>query len=181
MTFHTTQSKTENPKAWRELLPSTPSTFTLVTAHHLFSFKRTFIFLSYSVVSSALNTTAPCVSVAGSSPFPGHYINIIIERNLPSLQNTILFYLMSLFVFHFFSFMLRIDHILTNVTEIVDIAPYVSLFFFCFVLFFSFTVTFPPPSQERRSHEHREFISLLHPQASLYCLVHGSCSECLFN
>ena len=136
MTFHTTQSKTENPKAWRELLPSTPSTFTLVTAHHLFSFKRTFIFLSYSVVSSALNTTAPCVSVAGSSPFPGHYINIIIERNLPSLENTILFYLMSLFVFHFFSFMLRIDHILTNVTEIVDIAPYFSLFFFfCFVLF----------------------------------------------
>ena len=27
VTFHITQNKTENPKAWHELLPSTPSTF----------------------------------------------------------------------------------------------------------------------------------------------------------
>lgn len=170
--FHITQNKIENPKAWHELLPSTPSAFTLVTAHHLFSFKGTFIFLSYSVVSSALNTTAPCVSVAGSSPFPGHYIHIIIERNLPSLQNTTLFYLMSLF----FPFCLFYAQNRSLPNKCYCFLPPTFYFYF-----FSFIVTFPSPSQECQSHEHREFISLLHPQALLHCLVHSSCSECLFN
>lgn len=141
-------------RAWHELPPSTPSFYLLLWSLHS-SHGASFLFFqedfhvssSCSAISSALNITAPCAYVADSVTFSRklckyhHLKEIFPHYKIPLCSTSYHSF------FHLSFFMLRIDHFLTNVM----------LFIFIF----------PSPSHECKSHDHRNFISLLHPSPSL--------------